>query len=145
MGSDSSISRKTRARPPSTAPEDAAAAAEEPEEFPAAEETECGLCALLLLLPLPELLDELERERAARALVPGDRRRHEDEVGSQQPADDGQRDRRALVDDEKLRLREDLMVTWSDVLHRLPVGAEQVHPNDALGLVNFGSVDCSTS
>ena len=86
-----------------------------------------------LLAPWAELLDELQRERAPRPLVPRHGGGEEDEEGAEETAHDRERDRSRLIDAHQLRVRRDRRrVLRAHVLHRLPVSAKDVEPDDAV-------------
>jgi hypothetical protein len=70
---------------------------------------------------LPQLLDQLEAQAAAGALVAIDRGAQEHQVGAQQGLDGGQGDGGSLIDDQQLRLSQLGGVARLDVLHRLAV------------------------
>ena len=61
---------------------------------------------------LPQLLQQLQAQAAARALIPVDGGGHEHEVGPEERLDEGQRDGRRLVDHHQLCLRELGGVPW---------------------------------
>ena len=67
---------------------------------------------------LAELLEELEGEGTTGAFVAVDGRGHEDEVGAEEGADEGEGDGGGLVDDNQLGLSENVEVLRLDVLSR---------------------------
>ena len=97
-----------------------------------------GLGALLRLdrhrvRLLPQLIQELETQAPAGALVAVDGGAHEDEVGAEELLDEREGDGGGLVDDDELGLAELVGVGGVDVLDRLPVGV-------GLGLVDVAPV-----
>lgn len=81
-----------------------------------------------------QLVDELERERAAGALIAGHRAAQEDHEGAQQLLHEGQRDGGGLVDDAELRLRDARRLAGVHELHHLPVRLEDVHAHHQMRL-----------
>lgn len=73
--------------------------------------------------------------------APVDRRAEEHEVRPQHRPDERQRDRRRLVDDQELRVREARVVLRRDVLHRLAVVAEDVGAHDGAAEGGVGRLD----
>lgn len=67
---------------------------------------------------LPKLLDKLDGKGTTRTLVTVDGRRHKDEVGANERSNERQRDRRGLVNDNKLGLTENVSILGLDVLRR---------------------------
>ena len=65
---------------------------------------------------LSQLLEEFEGERTTCSFVSVDRRGHEDEVGTEEGSDEGERDRGGFIDDDQLRLTEYVEVLRLDVL-----------------------------
>ncbi|EEQ41504.1 hypothetical protein CLUG_05633 [Clavispora lusitaniae ATCC 42720] len=80
----------------------------------------------------PQSSDQLQRQRAAGAFVAVDGGRHEHEVGPQETAHDGERNRRGLVHNDKLRSAQKVVVGWGNVSHGSAVGAFDVDTNDGL-------------
>lgn len=76
---------------------------------------------------LAERLEELEGERSSSSFVSVDGGCHEDEVGTEERADEGEGDGGGLVDNDQLGLSEDVEVLRLDVLDMDPLISPAPH------------------
>ena len=82
------------------------------------------------LILIPQLLNQLQRQRPPSAFIPIHRGRHKNRVVANQLSHNRQRNRSSLVDNQQFRLRQQLVIIRLYVLDNLPMGLVDVDPDD---------------
>ena len=90
----------------------------------------CGRSSSHGTLLRAQLLDKFERKSSPCSLISIHCRGKKDQVWSKKTLDDWEGDGRGLIDGQKLCLGQHGMVRGENVLNRLPMALEYIHPRD---------------